>query len=282
MEVIELKFLLKLLGKQDYRAPITEIKPNSKTKATERNKICRDLCDRELVACTEEITKIKIAPAGKSLLQLDASGLPITAQELKILKACEKGAIAPSQIKITPAKARDALIDSLAARGFVEAADTKIKDAWLTERGKEYLREEYSPSGYNPVVSLEMLTNYLRFMRKFLSREVQATTVQDGRVSPQTTSSVPASKPSDDEVLQIIQDLDKQLGTDNYLPIFHLREKLQPPLLREELDQALYRLQGNDRIELSSLVDPTPYTPEQIASGIPQNIGGALFFVSVN
>lgn len=268
METIELKFVLKLLGVPDYRAPLSKVNPNSKTSATERERICRKLRDRDLVACSEEIRKIKIAPPGKSLLELDPTGLPVTPHELKILKACEKSSITPSETKVTPAKMRDTLIDSLAARGFIEAAETKIKDVWLTERGKEYLRQEYSPSGYSPVVSLEMLNNYLQFMRKFLSRPLP----------PPPTGKL-ASQPTDEEILQVIQNLDRQLGTDNYLPIFHLREKLQPPLSREELDQALYRLEKQDKIELSSLQEVRAYTSEQIGAGIPQDIGGPLFFI---
>jgi len=71
------------------------------------------------------------------------------------------------------------------------------------------------------------------------------------------------------------------LNTDNFLPIFHLREKLQPPLSREALDQMLYELQGEDLIELSTLQDVSNYSEEQIAAGIPQNIGGALFYISL-
>jgi len=277
MDVKELKFLLKLVGKQDYQASITELKPNSKTSASERDRICRQLGERDLVGYSEEIQKLKIAPPGQSLLKLDPAGLPVTPQELKILQACEKGAITPGKTNITPAKTRQALIDSLAHRGFIEPAQTRIKDVWLTEPGKEYLREEYTPLGAgNLTMTKAMLADYLRFMRKFLPRELQAV----------TTSSTPAtaaltSQPSDEEILQIIQDLDRQLGTDNYLPIFYLRDKLQPPLSREELDQALYRLERQDKIELSALQEVRAYTPEQIEAGILQDIGGRLFFIIV-
>ena len=43
MEIIELKFILKLLGSQNYRAAISQIQLNSKTNSTQRNKICRQL-----------------------------------------------------------------------------------------------------------------------------------------------------------------------------------------------------------------------------------------------
>jgi hypothetical protein len=51
---------------------------------------------------------------------------------------------------------------------------------------------------------------------------------------------------------------------------------------REQLDRALYRLQKDNKIELSTLQEVSAYTPEQIKSGIPQNIGGSLFFIVVN
>jgi len=283
MDVKELKFLLKLVGKQDYRASITELKPNSKTPASERDRICRQLGERDLVGYSEEIQKLKIAPPGQSLLKLDPAGLPVTPQELKILQACEKGAITPGKTNITPAKTRQALIDSLAHRGFIEAAQTRIKDVWLTEPGKEYLREEYTPLGAgNLTMTKAMLADYLRFMRKFLPRELQAVTTSPTPATAALTSrDVTWRVSSDEEILQIIQDLDRQLGTDNYLPIFYLRDKLQPPLSREELDQALYRLERQDKIELSALQEVRAYTPEQIDAGIPQDIGGRLFFIIV-
>ena len=48
MEVKELKFLLRLVGRENYRGKISELKPNSKTKISETEKICRTLYDREL------------------------------------------------------------------------------------------------------------------------------------------------------------------------------------------------------------------------------------------
>lgn len=57
MDVQELKFLLKLIGKDDYRGKIAEIKPNSKTTIPKTESICRSFCDRALVAYKETITK---------------------------------------------------------------------------------------------------------------------------------------------------------------------------------------------------------------------------------
>ena len=284
MDTIDLKFVLKLLGFADYRTPLSKIQPNNKTKASEREKICRTLCDRGWVECSHEITKLKIAPPGKALLKLDPGELPVTEQELKVLRSCEKEKITPGKTNI-PAAQRQAVIQSLVDRGLIEV-ETKIKEVWLSARGQEYLRDEYNPKGNQPALSLDMLNNYLRFLRKSLRVETLpsnphngvSSSVQNG--SPQVR--VSDSQPSDNEILQIIRDLDRQLGTENYLPIFHLRQKLQPPLSREQLDQALYSLQRNDQIELSSLQHVTSYTPEQIDAGISQDITGPLFFIAVN
>lgn len=276
MDVTELKFLLKLLGFADYRAVITKVEPNPKTKASERDRIGRQLIERGLVDCTEEVKKLAIAPPGKSLLQADPSTLPISEQELKVLKATAKGTISPGQTGVA-ADQRQAVIQSLAARGFIKIIDKKFKEVWLTERGKEFLRDEFE-SNSSSTITLKMLTEYLRFLRKVQLTKKAA--LPQASPAPETAPPVPMKKPSDEEILQLIRALDQELGTDNYLPIFHLRQKLQPPLSRPELDQALYRLEGEDKIELSSLVDTTPYSDEQINAGIHQDIGGPLFFVA--
>ncbi|MBD2515298.1 transcription factor RcaD [Nostoc sp. FACHB-973] len=273
MDTNELKFLLKLLGFSDYRAGLKAF-----DSFKEKNKICKALGDRELVDYTREITTVKILPPGQAVLK-DPGQVPIADKELKVLEKIGNASakIAPSKITSPKAAERDAILEVLSDRGLIEA-ERGIKKAkaevWLTQRGIEYLRDDYSPNkGSNPVLSLELLGNYLRFLRKTLrvkSEEV-------------CTSVLTVNKEiSDEEILQIIEKLDREKGTDNYLPIFHLREKLQPPLSRDELDKALYRLQASDRIDLSSLLDPTPYTTEQIDAGILQKVGGSLFFITVN
>jgi hypothetical protein len=49
MQAKELKFLLKLLGYEGYRAPIKELAPDDKTRASDRDKICVELGKRERV-----------------------------------------------------------------------------------------------------------------------------------------------------------------------------------------------------------------------------------------
>ncbi|MBE9190311.1 hypothetical protein IQ230_08045 [Gloeocapsopsis crepidinum LEGE 06123] len=275
METIELKFLLRLLGFTDYRISLTEINLGNNTKAAERNKICRQLCDRGLVECSYEVTKLKIAPPGKALLKLDQPQVPVTQNELKALKASENKKILPGETKV-PIADRQAVIQGLAERGLIEV-ETKVKEVWLSEQGKAYLRDEYIPNkGVRPVISLELLGNYIRFIRKSFNTERNTYTESNG------VSATLAKELSDLEVFQTIQSLDQELGTENYLPIFHLRQKLASVISRKQLDEILYRLQRNDQIELSSLQEVTAYTPEQIDAGIPQDIGGPLFFIVVN
>ncbi|WP_138501929.1 transcription factor RcaD [Nostoc sp. PA-18-2419] len=277
MDNQELKFLLKLLGFTDYRAGLNAF-DSFKTK---KNKICKALGDRELVDYTREITAVKILPPSQAVLK-NPGEVPIADKELKVLEKIAKasGKIAPSQITSLKAAQRNEILEVLSDRGLIEA-ERGIKktkaEVWLTQRGIEYLRDDYSPNkGVQPAISLELLGNYLRFLRKTLQTKPE-----------QVSSSLPTvntadEKISDQEILEIIKKLDRELGTDNYLPIFHLREKLQPPFSRDELDKALYRLQASDQIDLSSLLDPTPYTPEQIDAGILQKVGGSLFFITVN
>ncbi len=277
MKVKELKFLLKLIGNNNYCGKISELKPNSKTKISETQSICRNLCDRELVACSETVTKIKINSAGKALLNLDANNLPVTTDELKILKACATEVITPGKTKVTPAEKREELITKLVKQGLITATAIKIEQVRLTERGKKTLLEEYNAKGTGSVLSLDLLDSYVRFLRKNLCLGSSQYLI---KVSSEANNN--GKKPTDEEILQTIIGLDRELGTNKYLPIFHLRNKLQPPLSRKELDDALYRLQRQDKLELSSLVEAVHYTKEQVEAGIPQDVGGSLFFLMVN
>ncbi|MBZ8183299.1 hypothetical protein [Oscillatoria salina] len=276
MDVKQLKFLLRLISKPDYQASITELKPTSGTRASERDKICRELRALNLVEAPEEVTKLKIEPAGKALLEADAAELPLSKDELKALKASAKGTINPSDTRI-PTDTRQSVIQALVERGLISALKTQLKEVRLTERGKEFLLYEYNPSGPgNTNLTQDLLAIFLNFFRQQMKKP------QSSAVRTEPSLPAFADKPSDEQILQAIAELDRTLGTDNYLPIFHLRSKLQPPLFREELDEALYRLEKNDQIQLSTLQEVSSYTPEQVQAGIPQDIGGPLFFIIVN
>jgi hypothetical protein len=284
METKQVKFLLKLLGFPNYRTGLSS--SSFKTIQSEKNKICRDLGELEYVDYSREIATVKILPPGQALLKLDSAQLPIDDKELKVLEKIGKssGKIAPSEIKVSSLKSdeRDAILKTLGERGLI-AAEIKMKrvkaEVWLTERGIEVLRDEYNPEG-KANIDFNLLGNYVRFLRKNLrvKSEKVSTLVSDNMESHSDIN----GNISDEEILETIKKLDRELGTENYLPIFHLRQKLQPPLLRDDLDQALYRLQKSDKIDFSTLQESSAYTPEQIDAGIPQNIGGQLFFLIVN
>ena len=281
MEVKQLKFLLKLLEKPGYRAKITEIKPTPKMKASERDSICRSLSEDGYVAYEKDIKQFRIEPAGKGLLNsANAAELPISEDEIKVLKAVKQKSMTPGKLKIKADKQK--ILHQLRDRGLIEATKTQITQVWLADAGKDYLAKEYTSDSTTLAFTPKMLSDYVSFLRQYFAGKAPTTPLQ-----PQTTqtpsqaspSPTNAPKPTDEAILQLIKDLDYELGTDNYLPIFHLREKLQPPMTRKEVDEALYRLQGDDKIELSALAEVQLYTPEQQAAGIAQIIGGSLFFI---
>lgn len=279
MKAIELKFLLKLLGSPEYRTAISQLKPSEKTPTSERDRICRELSDRGIVSYSREVKQFKIEPAGKALLTQDTIELPLTEQQLMVLKACATESAAPGKLDKIPVGDRQTIIQDLEAKGFIKATKSNIKEVWLTDQGREYLRDEYQPSSKgNLTLSSSQFQNYLHFMRKQMQRGVSEGELPAPPKSPKSHER--PAPPSDEDILQIIQDLDQEFSTDNYLPIFRLRERL-PSFSRDQLDQALYRLQQQDKIELSTLQEGKRYTSEQIDAGIPQPVGGPLFFIVV-
>jgi hypothetical protein len=266
MESKELKFVLKLLGCTEYRSLVSDVIFD--TFKQDKRKICHALRERGLVDFDREIMSVKLTSAGKNVLKMDMTKLPISPVEYKFLQSLMKdgGKVVPSQIKgmkNLKVTERDALIETLAEKGMVaiESGMKKQKcQVWLTQAGLDYLKDKFTALGTQPVISLDLLSNYLQFMRKTSEVSLKA-------------------KPSDEEVLETIRELDRKHRTDNYLPIFHLRKEFS--LSRDELDGTLYRLQKSQKIELSSLGEPRHYTEEQLEAGISQNVGGPLFFIIV-
>ena len=168
-----LRFILKLLGCKNYRSRLSASVFNC---FKNKNKICHELGNRQLIDYTREIGSVKILPSGQALLESDPDDLPITLKEFKVLKKISQasGRITPGQIKVLSLRAhrRDVILRTLSEKGLIEV-ETKVKrqraEVWLTEQGIEYLRDDYSPDkGYNPVISLDLLNNYLLFLRKNL------------------------------------------------------------------------------------------------------------------
>lgn len=278
METNELKFLLKLLGFEGYRALLSKIKLSATTSAAERDRVFRKLCDRRFVDCSYDVSKFKIAPPGKFLLEQGSDELPLTDQEFRVLQECAKSAITPAETGI-PAEDRQAVIQNLADRGLIQvkAKDKKIKEVWLTSQGKEYLLHEYDPRGAGTItLTKTMLADYLQFLRQALS--FSKFEVEQTAAVPQQEA---AHQPNEEEVFKTIVDLDRRLHTRNYLPIFYLRDELQPPLSREDLDRVLYRLEKKDKIELRAIEEAWRYSNEEFNAGIPQRAGSRLFFIKV-
>ncbi|MDJ0747550.1 MAG: hypothetical protein QNJ32_30035 [Xenococcaceae cyanobacterium MO_167.B27] len=140
------------------------------------------------------------------------------------------------------------LFRSLVELGLI-TTKTKINEVWLTDAGRKYLAEEYTPAGGgNIILNKKMLGDYLEFLRGYFS-----SAQPDEDVTPPSTALLPQDEKKDDnEIYQAIASLDQELKCDNYLPIFHLRNQFLH-ITRDSLDQALYRLQAADRIDFSTL-----------------------------
>ena len=272
MEVIEIKFLLKLLAYHNHRTTISQIRLGTSIKASVRNQVCRRLFDLRLIQFSEKIAKIRITAKGKTALNKNAEQL--TQLHLKVLLACQKKGIPPSGTGISAAQGRQIIISELVALGLITVL-TKIHEVWLTTPGKEYLAILYTPTGGGNInLSKKMLADYLEFLRGYFS-----TAQPEEQVTPPPAELPDDNNIDDNVIFQAIADLDESHETDNYLPIFHLRKHF-PSLSREKLDQALYRLQAADKIDFSTLAEVEAFTKEEIDAGIPQLVGGRLFYIS--
>lgn len=280
---LELKFLLRLLEHSpDYRTRISQIKPESKTRSPERDRLCESLCSKGLVEYVDEIQRYQTESAGKTLLKSDTDSLPISASELALLKAAATRAATPGEAKKVPAGDRQPLLHQLKDRGLIRITKSQIGDVWLTPQGIQYLLNDCAPTSPHARLPFSMVGSYLALLRRSLNSVASATpTSTDSSPQPQTATAEPTEL-TPEAVLERIRQLDQQLDTDNFLPIFHLREKLQPPLSREELDQLLYELQGQDLIELITLQEVSKYDEAEISAGIPQGTGGVWFYISVS
>ncbi|NJM48180.1 MAG: transcription factor RcaD [Alkalinema sp. RU_4_3] len=261
----ELKFLLILLSCDNYASPLGAKAFKS---FTGKPQLCLELGERGWIEYSKEIAGVKLLPAGTALLEMDTTSLPVEAAAMTMLKqlaAKPAGKVKLQDISGKTNAKKQAVLVPLADRGFIELewqmqkAGGSVK---LTQQGLDYLREDYHPKG-TAVVSLTLLGHYVAFLRKGVVQSVAETPVQL----------------DDAGILAQIKALDAELGTENYLPIYALRQKLG--IGREDFDNALYRLQKTDKIDLSSLQEMEGYTAAEIDAGIPQPIGGPLFFIGL-
>jgi hypothetical protein len=76
--------------------------------------------------------------------------------------------------------------------------------------------------------------------------------------------------------------LEPLVTEENFTPIYEYRELPGiRDLSRQGQDALLYRLQAEDVITMSTLQDVARYSDAQKAAGIPQDIGGSLFYIEV-
>ena len=144
LRTIELKFLRKLLAKGG-RSNISEIKPNEKTPAVKRDRICKKLASQGLIAYDSDVAKFTISAAGRMLLTLDTTSLPVTPDELYLLRAC-KGSMAPGQLSSKiPMGDRQRLIRGLAERKMLKVRSVTIKEVWLTPYGSAVVSGQFKP-----------------------------------------------------------------------------------------------------------------------------------------
>ncbi|MDJ0746668.1 MAG: hypothetical protein QNJ32_25370, partial [Xenococcaceae cyanobacterium MO_167.B27] len=177
MDTTEIKFLLKLLPYPSHRTTISKIRLGSTVKAFLRNQVCRGLNERGLIEFTEKVVKIKISAEG--LTALDEKSASFSPLQLKILKATSPKAISPSDTKISPAQGREAIITELVELGLI-TTKTKINEVWLTDGGRRYLAEEYTPTGGgNIILNKKMLGDYLEFLRGYFSDAVTRADVKE-------------------------------------------------------------------------------------------------------
>lgn len=160
----ELKFLLKLLGHEDYLAPLELLKPSPKVAKADLLAIAQSLQAQDLIDYRSEIERFSITQRGRALFKIELAARPATPDEWRVLQSCRKGAIVVEQISAkVPHEARQDLLQNLEQREFIKVLRRGAADVKLTLAGKAFLRR-YRPSGCQAVLSLDLLTHYLNFM----------------------------------------------------------------------------------------------------------------------
>jgi hypothetical protein len=168
---------------------------------------------------------------------------------------------APKQLK--PKALKPPTKKLLKLREQSEAMGAKVGPQRLTELRRESTSEEHLH---------QMLKQETGGMRK---------------LKPKAEAKPKAPKVSTpDGMAALISNIDRELGTDNYVPIYEIVKRSGLP--KDQVVKTLYALQKTDRIELGGLQEQKNYTPEQIEMGsIEQpSVGGnplpPMFFVTLN
>lgn len=140
LEPIELKFLLKLLDKEGHRGSIAELQPNSKTSAAKCDRICKSLAEKGLVDYDSEIFRFTLSAPGRMLLSLQTTSLPVTPDELKLLRTC-KGSMTFAKLgNCVPEVMRRQLVETLVDRKLLKVVKSTITEVRLTDLALAYLK----------------------------------------------------------------------------------------------------------------------------------------------
>lgn len=232
LSAIEWKVIDHLVVQPSARAAIAAVQPNPKTTQQARDRICLRLFNWGLLDYAYRVTQFAISPSGRLLLNLQTTSLPLTPLELWTLQACRSRGISPDRLARVPEADRQRVIRHLAARQLITVKKQQILEVWLTSVGQQYAATQ--------------ACNGLA-------------TANHGQASSVTVRSAT-------ELLAVLPELDPQ-GT-GVIPIFQLRDWLQPPLTAAQLDGYLLQLQRQDQIELSKVQTVEPYSDRQIAAGL--------------
>ncbi|MEM8544904.1 MAG: hypothetical protein AAGF66_13055 [Cyanobacteria bacterium P01_H01_bin.119] len=164
----ELKFLIRLLPYPAYRAAVGHIKLGD-ISAKERNRLCQTLRRRGWIDYSTEVLKYMLTPAGRTLLRLGTTSLPVTPDELYMIRAAAHQPASPSQVSRVSLCDRQGIIHELVGRKILKIKTSQIKDVWLTQAGTVFLRDRCLPKGVQSTLSLSMLSDYLTFLRRSLT-----------------------------------------------------------------------------------------------------------------
>lgn len=123
---------------------------------------------------------------------------------------------------------------------------------------------------------------------RFIPRQVVEEDGIDGmyyfspRQEPEPPRRMRSAEPATPEATAVNELNQLREQYDNYIPIYEVRDLPSfRNLSREEQDALLFSLQRNDSIDLGTLQDVTLFSDAQRAAGIPQDIGGDLFYIEI-
>ena len=139
LETIERKFLLKLYESHEHRAQLADIKPNSRTPAAKCDRICQSLAEEGLVEYDTEIFRFTISAPGRMLLTLTTTSLPVTPDELRLLRTCRGSMTAEKLGNCVPKEGRSQLISGLVERKLLKVTKKAIQEVRLTQKGRALL-----------------------------------------------------------------------------------------------------------------------------------------------